>query len=396
MLYGEAGDDTLNGGIGNDNLSAGDGADTLDGGDGADVLYGETGDDALNGGLGNDNLSGGEGADTLDGGAGNDMLNGGRGNNSYLFGKGDGQDLVTYTYDVAVGKLNTLQIKAGVLPSEVVLKQAYDSTFGGNMALEVSIEGTTDKVTCNGFFVNDDTASGYNGVQQIKFADGTVWDLATIQAKLFSGTIGNDVVRGTVAADTLSGSLGDDNLNGAAGNDTLNGEAGNDMLYGEAGDDTLNGGIGNDTVYGDAGADTLDGGSGNDTLSGGAGSDIYLFGRGSGTDVINEYDLVAGNTDVLSIGSGVATDQLWFRRSGSNLEVSIIGSTDKTTIGNWYSGSAYQLEQFKTSDGKMLLSGQVDALVSAMAAFAPPAAGETTLPPAYQTSLNTVIAANWQ
>jgi hypothetical protein len=38
----------------------------------------------------------------------------------------------------------------------------------------------------------------------------------------------------------------------------------------------------------------------------------------------------------------------------------------------------------------------VENLVQAMAAFSPPAAGETTLPPAYQTSLEPVIAANWQ
>jgi hypothetical protein len=31
-----------------------------------------------------------------------------------------------------------------------------------------------------------------------------------------------------------------------------------------------------------------------------------------------------------------------------------------------------------------------------MAAFAPPSAGQTTLPPAYQEALAPVIAANWQ
>jgi hypothetical protein len=34
--------------------------------------------------------------------------------------------------------------------------------------------------------------------------------------------------------------------------------------------------------------------------------------------------------------------------------------------------------------------------VSAMAAFSPPAAGQTTLPANYQTALAPVIAANWQ
>ena len=36
------------------------------------------------------------------------------------------------------------------------------------------------------------------------------------------------------------------------------------------------------------------------------------------------------------------------------------------------------MEQFKTSNGKTLLDSQVQNLVSAMAAFAPPASGQTT------------------
>ena len=63
---------------------------------------------------------------------------------------------------------------------------------------------------------------------------------------------------------------------------------------------------------------------------------------------------------------------------------------------NWYLGSGYHVEQFRTADGRLLLDSQVENLVQAMAAFAPPAAGQTTLPPTYQDSLAPVIAANWQ
>jgi hypothetical protein len=38
---------------------------------------------------------------------------------------------------------------------------------------------------------------------------------------------------------------------------------------------------------------------------------------------------------------------------------------------------------------------QVDLLVNAMAAFAPPAVGQTTLSATYQSALNPVIAASW-
>ena len=94
--------------------------------------------------------------------------------------------------------------------------------------------------------------------------------------------------------------------------------------------------------------------------------------------------------------AGIATDQLWFTKVGNNLDVSIIGTSDKFTLSNWYLGSQYHVEQFKTSDGKTLLDSQVQNLVNAMAAFSPPAAGQTTLASNYATTLNPVIAANWQ
>jgi Ca2+-binding RTX toxin-like protein len=87
---------------------------------------------------------------------------------------------------------------------------------------------------------------------------------------------------------------------------------------------------------------------------------------------------------------------LSLRQVGNNLDVSIIGTADKLTLSNLYLGNQYHVEQFKTSDGKTLLDSQVQNLVNAMAAFAPPAAGQTTLSAAYQTSLAPVLAANWQ
>ena len=38
--------------------------------------------------------------------------------------------------------------------------------------------------------------------------------------------------------------------------------------------------------------------------------------------------------------AGIAADQLWFQHVGNNLEVSIIGTSDKFTLSNWYTGSA--------------------------------------------------------
>jgi hypothetical protein len=92
----------------------------------------------------------------------------------------------------------------------------------------------------------------------------------------------------------------------------------------------------------------------------------------------------------------VSESQIWLQRSGNDLQLTLIETNEKLTVRNWYSGSAYHVDGFDLGNGKHLLENQVDALVSAMAAFAPPVAGETTLPAAYQATLNPVIAANWR
>ncbi|MEJ6486263.1 calcium-binding protein, partial [Nostoc punctiforme UO1] len=293
---------------------------------GNDALSGRAGNDTLNGGDGNDVIYGEAGNDILDGGAGNDSLNGNEGNNTYLFGKGDGQDIIPLFSNTTASKLNTLQFKAGVLPSEVVVKQVYDNQSGSNTALELSIAGTTDKITINYFFYTDNPANQYNPLQQIKFADGTTWDIATILTKLFSGTEGGD---------GLNGTINDDIINGAGGNDALSGRAGND---------TLNGGDGNDVIYGEAGNDILDGGAGNDVLNGNEGNNTYLFGKGDGQDIIPLFsDTTASKLNTVQFKAGVlpsevVVKQVYDNQNGGNiaLELSIAGTTDKITINYFF------------------------------------------------------------
>jgi Ca2+-binding RTX toxin-like protein len=389
-------------------FNGGEGDDIAAGGAGADTLYGGAGNDALQGGADNDSLNGDAGNDTLDGGAGNDNLWGDAGADTYLFGQGSGQDTI-YNYDSdALGvNADTLKLGAGIATTDVTLKRERDD-------LRLSLNGSTDSVLISNYF-NTDGVSKYV-VENIVFADGTNWDVATIKAKVVVGTAGNDTLTGYALADTLDGGDGNDYIYGNAGDDalmggngsdyltgddgvdTLQGGAGADTLYGGAGNDALQGGADNDSLNGDAGNDTLDGGAGNDNLWGDAGADTYLFGQGSGQDTIYNYDsdALGVNADTLKLGAGISADQLWFRQVSGSLEVSVIGTNDKFTVSNWYSGNAYHVDQFKTSDGKTLLDSQVQNLVSAMAGFAPPAAGETTLSAAYQTALTPVLAANWQ
>jgi hypothetical protein len=77
-----------------------------------------------------------------------------------------------------------------------------------------------------------------------------------------------------------------------------------------------------------------------------------------------------------------ASDQLRFRHVSNNRELSISGTSGKLTLTNCFLGNEYHVEQFKISIGR---SGSIvwcKTLVSVMAAFSPPAAGQTTLPAA--------------
>lgn len=289
--------DSLSGGKGDDTLVGGSGNDQLMGGAGADVLIGDAGSDHLDGGLGADNLQGGEGDDVLIGGFGDDILIGGRfgvgntyndtaGNDTYLFGRGDGQDRI-YDRDSNAGNLDVLVFSAGVAPTDV------QASRNGNV-LVLAIKGTGDQVHVANYFVG--SAWEIEAVRFIE-APAVVWTTADFKAIGLAGSGGDDNVTGYGSADTIDGGGGNDRLYGGLGNDILSGGDGDDTLIGESGDDTLIGGDGNDSLYGSLGIDWLDGGAGNDTLQGGDGADTLNGGVGN--------DLLAGG--IYEYGNGTYT-----------------------------------------------------------------------------------------
>ena len=334
----------------NDTIQAGAGDDKVWSEAGNDIVYGEAGNDYLDGGDGNDVLSGGAGNDTLVGEDGNDLLIGGLGDDKYVF---DGTSVDTID--------NSDGGNDGVFFSGTVTKDKLAFSRNGNDLL----------ITVNA-----------NAAQQIKILNHFLGGDHAIDYVQPSGS----ALLNTAAINKLVSTFGS-TLTGTSGNDTMIGTAKDDQLYGMAGNDTLNGGAGNDILSGGVGADTLNGGTGNDT---------YLLNRGDGSDLITDQDSTAGNTDLVQFGKNINSDQLWFTRSGNNLAVSVIGTADKVTIQNWYSGNAYHVEQFKLSDGKTLLDSQVANLISAMASMTPPSAGQTTLPQNYQAQLAPLLAANWK
>ncbi len=376
-------DDWIDGGTGDDLLLGMHGNDTLIGGAGRDQLFGDSGDDVLLGGLGDDWLDGGEGNDWIDGGEGNDALYGGNGSDTYVggagndslydysalssdvyrFGRGDGHDMIQDW-----GGTDRVVLEGNISQDDVMLRND-----GQSLLIRLN---SGESIAVLGMFQSMGSVNAGRAVEFIEFADGSVWDIARMRAETLRTTAGADTVYGTERDDTIDGGGGDDKLYGCDGNDTLIGGAGNDSLFGHSGDDIYIGGAGNETLH--------------DYSS--TSNDVYRFGRGDGQDSLLDC---GGSADRIEWGSDIAADQLWFQRSGSSLVVSVIGTTDRITVNSWYSSDAYKIETLQLANGQTLASTQVQALVDAMASFAPPAAGQTTLPPNYQSSLGGVIASSW-
>ncbi|APQ11669.1 hypothetical protein BJP27_09180 [Pseudomonas oryzihabitans] len=402
FIQGSSGNDYVNGGVGEDQLWGGEGSDTLDGGVGQDFLWGEGGDDLLLSGLGDDSLQGGNGNDTLDGGegidwlwgeAGADKLSGGAGNDSLQGGEGndvlDGGEGMDWLW----GEAGADELSGGA---------GNDSLQGGigNDVLDGGMgedylwgeEGDDRLLGVSG----DDSLQGGNGNDTLEGGEGADWLWGEGENDQLLGVSGNDSLQGGAGEDLLDGGEGADWLWGEDGNDRLLGSGGDDSLQGGLGDDSLDGGTGADQLWGGEGNDLLSGGAGNDYLNGGGGADTYVFGIGSGQDTVSTYESWTSSQDVLLFGQGISIEQIWFTRSDNDLQVGLIGRDDRVTLSYWYADESSRLGQLKAGDGKVLLDSQVQNLVDAMAGFAPPEAGQFTLPDNYEKQLSSVIAANWQ
>ena len=372
-LYGLSGDDTLVGFAGNDVISGGDGNDILDG------LVGGRGADDLSGGAGNDTLVGGD-EDVLDGGAGDDFLEGG---NVYVVGRGNDVIFETSANSLVEGdSWDVVLFDQGVRPEDVQVVRghdAFDLTFVSRLPSGESSPGS----------VHIESAPGHTGgIEEVRFADGTVWSSADLLARMVSlpetliGDDGDNVLSGGESDDTLDGGAGDDTLSGDLGADLLLGGDGNDQLsaggptdtatnrlFGGAGFDFLNGGGGDDLLDGGPGFDELigfggddslfggddrdglegrdgndflDGGRGDDDLRGGAGNDTYRFARNAGNDLVvdarRDLDTLsqAGDLDVIAVDPDLGPGDISVSRSGADLVIATLDNSSIMTVSGWF------------------------------------------------------------
>ena len=322
--------DNINGLDGNDKLYGNGGDDTLIGGQGYDTLNGGAGNDLLDGGSENDSITGGVGNDTLIGGTGNDILVGETGDDIYKYQRGDGLDTISDT-----SGNDLLLLGTGILPTDVSLLRDGNKLFLVLNGNEISIQLTNDQV------------------ETIQFENGTVWNLAEIQARTafgaantYTGTTGNDnyVVDNNSDIINEAASQGTDSVTSSVSyilganveNLTLTGflnldASGNtldNVITGNSGNNLINGG-GYYTGYSADGADVLIGGAGNDTYYA-TGGDLVTELADGGNDTIYTSSsgfVLPDNVENLVI---VGEYQYYMSATGNALNNTMIAR------GNWY------------------------------------------------------------
>ena len=198
-------------------------------------------------------------------------------------------------------------------------------------------------------------------IERFAFSDGVVLTAQDVANAAQAGSPSSDYVQAGGSDDDISVGYGHDTLYGAGGNDRLHGDQGNDLVGGDVGNDSLYGDAGDDALYGGADADTLDGGAGRDRLDGGSGNDTYLFGPGSGNDIVVQD--AAGVDDKVLLAPGIAAASVTLYRvssppanniafNGDSLVIQLNGGADQLWIANYFAGATQgYIERIAFADG---------------------------------------------
>jgi len=424
-----AGDDEVLAGLGDDRIVGSAGNDIYDGGGGVDVVdYSSTttgvvvdlgggtatgaeiGNDTLAnieaaiGGSGSDQLTGSNTDNLLQGGLGDDQLAGGLGSDSYLYASGDGNDTIDESEDD--GATDRL-VLSDLVNSDVTFSLGLDSA--DDLVLSVNATGQVITIT-NQFSV---THPG-SGIEQLVFADGTIWTRAEISAAfdknaapvlganagltLSAGAIGtigsalldfDDIdntdaeITYTVTVAVAHGTLYRDGV--ALGvNDTFTqadlnadlityehdgGQITSDSFTFDVTDpttgsvtgqtfavtvtaDAITGTTGDDDLSGTSGDDRFVGGLGNDTLEGGLGSDTYVYELGDGIDWINDWGDVT-DTDVIQLGSGISAGNVRVERGSQSIwdMVLVLNGSDQITVEGHFGNNIQFIEEVRFNGG---------------------------------------------
>ncbi len=204
-----------------------------------------------------------------------ETFTGGNGQDAYIFEQG------------SIGHDTIIDAEPGSTPwgdrLRLVDLNPEDVTIARNgVDLVVTVNATGETITVQNqydtpvFAQSGRQASANWGIEDIQFADGSIFEAVEIGEAVGRGLDGQD-----------------------------------DILDGTGFDDQLNGG------------------TGNDTLRGGDGGDMYVFGLGSGHDIIEDKMLDPFNDrqDLLVVTDGLSLDDMMFTRVADSNDLSITFST---------------------------------------------------------------------
>jgi Ca2+-binding RTX toxin-like protein len=392
---------------------------------------------------------------SIDPGSGNDLIEILGADNVVQFGPGDGVNFTVFRVDLGA---TMLRLGEGISRSDIdvafhpELPELLLITLPTGTDTMQLLALAADPVTGESIPVPGATVSA------VHFSDGSsitgeeLLEMASGTAEnLIQGTEGKDVLVGTSGDDILVGGKGNDILEGLDGDDRflvegtgqgrdrfiggngsdaivgsktgdtfklgkflvedsieqIDGGEGVDLIIGTRGRnkfdfsettlasiDGIEGGAGDDRIFGSAGDDTITGGEGNDRLAGGPGSDRFHFAAGDGRDLLVNRDSDGSGSDSLYF-SGMAPEDLWFSRVENNLVIDVLGSDDQLTVRNWFTSGRTELDAVYAAD-HVLLRGQLEQLVQAMASYDVPPGVDTMLPQLVQDELEPLLASSWQ
>jgi Ca2+-binding RTX toxin-like protein len=291
---------------------------------GADTKRGLDADDAF---------QAGEGDDIIEGGRGRDYLEGQHGADTYVYNRGDGEDVI---FDVGnLGNYTTgdrLQLGAGFTLDNLLFRR--DATDGHNLRLAFS-----DR---NGSITIDNEYGGVNaGVETIELADGTV---ITRQQM---------IDRSIAQASTVK----------------------SDLILGDHGVNAISAGAGDDRVLGWGGDDDLTGGTGRDRIEGAAGADIYRYNAGDGADWIYDLGDYGDYTpgDELVLGTGLSAASMQVERDwldAKNVRISFGAAGDSILLEDELDYGHATIDLLRFADGTIVDRAGLAALSIAQASSA--------------------------
>jgi Ca2+-binding RTX toxin-like protein len=285
--------------------SAYEGVQQVQFGDGTTWSRGQLIEAETTGTSGNDILYGSSDGDVFEGKGGNDTAIGGGGNDTFVFDSGDG-GLEINEVDRVATDVNLLKLGTGIIAASTSV--TVDS--GGNIYLIDGVSG--DRIKLDSMMTYSGTLNSSAGVQQVQFADGTVWTAQQLVQMAHT-------VYGTAGADKLAGTLG--------------------------------------------GSNVFDGKGGGDVETGNGRNDTFVFNQGYGSLEINEWDVDTRDVNVLAFGSGIDPSSLTVMAdSGGNLYLHDGISGDMVTLDDLLTNNHYGVQQMQFADGTVWTRSQlVDA-----------------------------------